>query len=141
MRAGCPTIADSEADSDATPTFRVVEKLVSIVLTYQKWSSSMLFIALECEAYDQVITLLVYSGESQNFLNLAAMKKSPMIYEALSRDGKREERTVRFANGTLVKFEKVHVELDFGSVTSHVKEFHNARHEECVWLHTRHAMV
>ena len=64
-----------------------------------------------------------------------------MIYEALSRDGKREERTVRLANGTLVKFEKVHVKLDFGSVTSHVKEFYNARHEECVWLHTRHAMV
>ena len=61
--------------------------------------------------YDQVMTLLVDSGASRNFANLAALEKSPTIYEALCRDGKCEEATVSLADGTLVKSEGVHVEL------------------------------
>ena len=60
-----------------------------------------------------MMTLLVDSGSSQNFENLAAMKKGPTINEALCRDGKREEATVCIADGTLVKSEGVHVELAF----------------------------
>ena len=59
------------------------------------------------------MTLLVDSGSSQNFENLAAMKKGPTINEALCRDGKREEATVSLADGTLAKSEGVHVELVF----------------------------
>ena len=60
------------------------------------------------------MTLLVDSDASQNVANLAALKKSPAIYEALCRDSKRIEATVRLADSTLVTLERVHVELAFG---------------------------
>ena len=60
-----------------------------------------------------MMTLLVDSGASQNFVKLAALKKSPSSYKSLCQDGKREEATVRLANGTLVKSEGVQVELSF----------------------------
>ena len=73
----------------------------------------MLVYSARVRGYDQVMNLLVDSGASQNFANLAALKKSPTIYEVLCRDGKREEATVRLEDGTLVKSEAVHIELTF----------------------------
>ena len=60
-----------------------------------------------------MMTLLVDSGASQNFVKLAALKKSPQSYVALCQDGKRAEATVRLANGAFVKSEGVQVELAF----------------------------
>ena len=60
-----------------------------------------------------MMTLLVDSGPSQNFVKLAALKKSPASYESLCQDGKREEATVPLANGALVKSEGVQVEVAF----------------------------
>ena len=57
--------------------------------------------------YDQVMTLLVDSGASQNFVKLAALRKRPAMFESLCRDGKREEATVRLANGAPVKSEGI----------------------------------
>ena len=76
-----------------------------------KWSSNMLVYSARVRGYDQVMNLLVDSGASQHFANLAALKKSPTIYEALCRDCKREEATVRLADGMLVKSEGVQAEL------------------------------
>ena len=55
----------------------------------------MLVYSARVRSYDQLMTLLVYSGVSQNLAILAALKKSPTIDEALCQDGKREEATVR----------------------------------------------
>ncbi|CAI5721776.1 unnamed protein product [Peronospora farinosa] len=85
--AGCPTVTDSEA----TPKFRVIEQMGSIVPEVPK----------------------VDSGASQNVVKLAALKKSPASYESLCQDGKREEAIVRLANGALGKSEGVQVELVF----------------------------
>ena len=60
-----------------------------------------------------MMTLLVDSGASQNFVKLAALKRRPASYESLCQDGKREEANVRLANGALVKSEGVQVELAF----------------------------
>ena len=76
-----------------------------------EWYLIMLVYSTRVRGYDQVMTLLVDSGASQNVSNFAASKKGPTIYEALCRYGKREEATVRLENGTLVKSEGVHVEL------------------------------
>ena len=73
----------------------------------------MLVYIARVRGYDHVITPLVDSGASQNVANLAALKKSSTIYGALCRDGKREEASVRLADGTLVKSERVHVEPAF----------------------------
>ena len=59
------------------------------------------------------MTLRIFSGASQDFSNLAALKRRPIIYEAIYRDGKREETTVRPVDVTLVKSERVYVELAF----------------------------
>ena len=60
-----------------------------------------------------MMTLLVDSGASQNFVKLAALKKSPESYESLCQDVKREEAIARLANGALVKSEGVQAELAF----------------------------
>ena len=73
------------------------------------------------------MTLLVDSGASQNFANLAALKKSPTIYEVLCRDGKREEATVRLEDGTLVKSEGVYAELAVSFSDLSCKEKFTAR--------------
>ena len=52
-----------------------------------------------------MMTLLIDSGASQNLAILAALKRSPTIYEALCRNGKHEGATVRLGNDTLVKLE------------------------------------
>ena len=70
-----------------------------------KWSSNMLVYSARVRGYDQVMTLLVDSGASQNFANFEALKKIPTIYEALCQDGKRRKATVRPGDGTLVKLE------------------------------------
>ena len=62
----------------------------------------MLIYSARVRVYDQVMNLLVDLGASQNFANLAYLKKSPTIYEVLCREGKCEEATVRLAYGTLV---------------------------------------
>ena len=59
------------------------------------------------------MTLLVDSGASRNFVKLAALRKRLAMFESLCQDGKREEATVRLANGALVKSEGVQVELAF----------------------------
>ena len=83
VEAGIPT----DTDSEATQTFRVVEQIGSIVPEVpNKCSSNMLVDSARVRSYEQVMTLLVDSGASQNFANLAALKKSPTIYEALRRD-------------------------------------------------------
>ena len=64
----------------------------SIVLEIpNKRSSNVLFYSARVRGYGQVMTFLVDSGASQKFSNLAALKKSPTIYEALCREIKREE--------------------------------------------------
>ena len=69
-------------------SFRVVEQMGSIVPEVtNKFSSNMLVYSARVQGYDQVMTLLVDSGASRNFANLAALEKSPTIYEALCRDG------------------------------------------------------
>ena len=76
-------------------------------------TSTLLVYSARVRGYDQGMTLLVISGASQNFAKLEAPKKSPASYESLCQYGKREEATVRLANGTLVKSEGVQVELAF----------------------------
>ncbi|CAI5703334.1 unnamed protein product [Peronospora effusa] len=76
-------------------------------------TSTLLVYSARVRGYDQVMTLLVDSGASQNFVKLAALKKRPACYESLCQDGKREEAIVRLANGALVKSEGVQVELAF----------------------------
>ena len=94
--------------------FRVFEHMGSIVPEVPKGrTSNLLVYSARVRGYDQVMTLLVDSGASQNFVKLAALRKSPSSYESLCRDGKREEVTVRLANGALVKSEGVLVELAF----------------------------
>ena len=60
-----------------------------------------------------MMTLLVDSGASQNFVKLAALRKRPAMFESLCQDGKREEATVRLADGALIQSEGVQVELAF----------------------------
>ena len=76
-------------------------------------SSPMLVYSARVRGYDQVMTLLVNSGASQNFVKLAAFKKSPQSWESLCQEGERQEAFVRLANGALVKSEGVQVELAF----------------------------
>ncbi|CAI5706517.1 unnamed protein product [Peronospora effusa] len=76
-------------------------------------TSTLLVYSTRVRGYDQVMTLLVDSGASQNFVKLAALKRRPASYELLCQDGKREEAIVRLANGALVKSEGVRVELAF----------------------------
>ena len=57
----CPT----DADSEATPTFKVVEKMGSMVPEVpNEWSSNMLVYSTGVRDYDQVMILLVDSGAS-----------------------------------------------------------------------------
>ena len=60
VRVGCPT----DADSEATPTFKVVEKRGIIVPEVpDKWSSNMMSYSPRVWGYDQVVvTLLVDSS-------------------------------------------------------------------------------
>ena len=83
--------------------FRVIEQMGSIVpeVSNQR-SSTLLVYSARVRGYDQVMTFLVDSGASQNFVKLAALEKSPASYEALCQDSKREEATVRLANGALI---------------------------------------
>ena len=76
-------------------------------------TSTLLVYSARVRGYDQVMTLLVDSGASQNFVKLAALKRRPASYESLCQDGKREEAIVRLANGALGKSEGVQVELVF----------------------------
>ena len=86
----------------------------SIVPEVSKFRTSTLLVySAHVRGYDQVMTLLVDSGASQNFVKLAALRKRPAMFESLCQDGKREEATVRLANGALVKSEGVQVELAF----------------------------
>ena len=50
-----------------------------------------------------MVTLLIGSGATQNFVKLAAFEKRPASYKFLRKDGKREAATVRLANSALVK--------------------------------------
>ena len=86
----------------------------SIVPEVSKFRTSTLLVySAHVRGYDQVMTLLVDLGASQNFVKLAALRKRPAMFESLCQDGKREEATVRLANGALVKSEGVQVELAF----------------------------
>ncbi|CAI5714557.1 unnamed protein product [Peronospora effusa] len=76
-------------------------------------TSTLLVYSARVRGYHLVMTLLVDSGASQNFVKLASLKKRPASYESLCQDGKREEATVRLANGALVKLEGAQVELAF----------------------------
>lgn len=76
-------------------------------------SSLMPVYSARVRGYDQVMTLLVDSGASQNFVKLAALKKSPQSWESLCQEGERQEALVCLANGALVKSERVQVELAF----------------------------
>ena len=107
-------------DSEANPKLRDYRnKWVALSLRFRKIGlRPCWFIALD---YDQVMTLLVGSGASHNFVKLAALKNTLSSYESLCRDGKREEATVRLASGALVKLEEVQVELSFSLVISLVK--------------------
>ncbi|CAI5739632.1 unnamed protein product [Peronospora farinosa] len=88
--------------------------MVSIVPEVPKGRTSTLLVySARVRGYDQVMTLLVVSDASQNFVKLAALKKRPTSYESLCQDGKREEAIVRLANGALDKSEGVQVELAF----------------------------
>ena len=108
--AGCPT----DADSKAIPKFRVVEQMSSIVPEVSKFRTSTLLVySARVRGYDQLITLLVDSGASQNFVKLAALRKRPAMFESLCQDGKREEATICLANGALVKAEVIQAKLAF----------------------------
>ncbi|CAI5701232.1 unnamed protein product [Peronospora effusa] len=86
----------------------------SIVLEVPKGQTSTLLVySARVRGYDQVMTVLVDSGASQNFVTLAALKKRPAGYESLCQDDKQEEAIVRLANGALVRSEGVQVELAF----------------------------
>ena len=90
----------TDADSEDTPKFRVVEQMGSIVPEESiHRSSTLLVYSSRVRGYDQVMTLLINSGESQKFVKLEAEKKSPQSYEAPRQDGKREEATVCLASG------------------------------------------
>ena len=79
-----------------------------------------------------MMTLLVDSGASQNFVKLAALKNRPASFESLFQDGKREEAIVRLANGALVESERVQVELAFSFSDFSRREAHSARYGESV---------
>ena len=117
--AGCPTVADSEA----IPKFTVIEQMGSIVPEVLKGrTSTLLVFSARVRDYDQVMTLLVDLGVSQNFVKFAALEKRPSSYESLCQNGKRQEVTVRLANGALVKNRReFKLNLPSALVTSLVK--------------------
>ena len=69
------------------------------------WTPTLLVYSARVRGYDQVETLQVDSGELKTFVILAALRKRPAMFDSLCQDGKREEATVRLANGALVKSE------------------------------------
>ena len=77
---GCST----DADSEATPKFRVVEQMGSIVPEVSRFRTSILLVySARVRGYDQVMILVVGSGASQNFVKLVALSKKPAMFEPL----------------------------------------------------------
>lgn len=76
-------------------------------------ASNLLVCSAKVKGYDRVMTLLVDSGASQNFVSLAALERSPRTWKSLRECGRRERTTVRLANGALVASEGIKVELSF----------------------------
>ena len=76
-------------------------------------ASNLLVCSAKVKGYDRVMTLLVDSGASQNFVSLAALEQSPRTWKSLRECGRRERTTVRLANGALVASEGIKVELSF----------------------------
>ena len=88
-------------------------------------TATLLVFSAHVRGYDQVMTLLVDSGASRNFVKFAF---ALLVDSGASRifvkfaDGKQEEATVSLANGALVKSEGVQVELAFSSNDFSCKE-------------------
>ena len=76
-------------------------------------ASNLLVCNAKVKGYDRVMSLLVDSGASQNFVSLAALQESPRTWKSLRECGRRERTTVRLANGALVTSEGIKVELTF----------------------------
>jgi len=76
-------------------------------------SVELLVCSARVRGYNQAMALLVDSGASRNFVKSAALKQSPALWKELVRTGKREDVTVRLADGTLIDSEGVSVELRF----------------------------
>ena len=87
---GCPTVADIET----TPKFRVIEQMGSIVPEVSKGRTSTLLVySARVRGYDQVMSLLVNSGASKNFVKLAALKKDRRVMSRFARMASEKKRS------------------------------------------------
>ena len=83
----------TDADSEATPKFRVVEQMGSIVPEESiHRSSTLLVYSSRVRGYDQVMTLLINSGESQKFVKLEAEKRARRATKRLDKMASAKKR-------------------------------------------------